>query len=304
MKKVDIHELRQWVGRSESTSERLGATPARLLAATLDAHNPDLQDGMELPPLFHWLYFLQACPQSGIGQDGHPARGGFLPPIPLPRRMWAAGSMEFGRPLRIGETVTRVSTIIDITAKQGHSGTLVFVKLQHVIADAAGHVVLTELQDLVYRAPAPGPAVTEDATRQVAAAAEEPRWSRTVQPDSTLLFRYSALTFNAHRIHYDRRYATETEGYPALVVHGPLVATLLVDQLLRELPHARLRHFEFRAERPLFDDGPFTLCAQPEDEPAQIRLWSRNAAGLRCLHGTATLDQATLQPIREHYLAR
>jgi 3-methylfumaryl-CoA hydratase len=282
-------EFRQWIGRSESCSERISARPASLLAATLDAESTDLRDGMALPPLFHWLYFLPVCRQSSIGQDGHPARGGFLPPIPLSRRMWAAGSIEFGQPLIIGEVAVRTSQIIDITSKQGRSGLLIFVKIQHVITDATGRVTLTEIQDLVYR----DKSTAGEAVPGAAAPPDAPLWSRVVQPDSTLLFRYSALTFNAHRIHYDRPYATEVEHYPALVVHGPLVATLLVDYLLHQVPTAQLRSFTFRAKRPLFDDAPFFLCAQPSEEPTTFRLWSRNAAGARCTDAFATIDPST-----------
>ena len=291
MSSMEAGELREWIGHSESRSERISATSANLLNATLDS-DIELVDGMTLPQLFHWLYFLPVCRQSRLDTDGHPVRGGFLPPIPLPRRMWAASALEFASPLIIGETVTRVSRILDIVPKHGRSGLLIFVKLEHVIANGAGRVALTEIQDLVYREKSGD--VTPAALVPVSdVAAEVPRWSQRIQPDSTLLFRYSALTFNAHRIHYDVRYATEVEYYPALVVHGPLVATLLMQLLLQSVPGAHVKGFTFRAERPIFADAPMLLCAHPEEEPTKVRLWSCDASGARFTSASATIDPLT-----------
>jgi 3-methylfumaryl-CoA hydratase len=244
--------LEQWVGRSESSTDLVTAAPLAALAATLDRDDPRPHSGDALPPLSHWLYFLPIHRQSELGSDGHAKRGGFLPPVPLPRRMWAGGRLDFFHPLQVGETVTRVSRILNVKSKQGRTGPLVFVLVRHEISNPQG-LAIAEEQDLVYRdlsqagelpaSPPPAPSSAE--------------WERTIHPDDILLFRYSALTFNGHRIHYDRRYATEVEGYPGLVVHGPLLATLLLDLLQRSLPGALVKRFEFRAVSPLFDVSAF-----------------------------------------------
>jgi 3-methylfumaryl-CoA hydratase len=282
---IDIDNLRRWIGRTESRSESITAMPAMQLAATLDRSSDGIQDGLELPPLYHWLYFLPVCRQSELGDDGHPALGGFLPPIPLPRRMWASSTIEFLQPLTIGERATRDSEILDVQLKNGRSGSLVFVKLQHTISCSA-RVALREIQELVYRdQPRAG-----DAMPPPAPAPDAPHSHSEVKPSSVLLFRYSALTFNAHRIHFDRSYATAVEGYPSLVVHGPLVATLLVDNLIREIGAARLRRFQFRALRPLFDHEPFSICWQRQAEPDEFRLWTRDARGALCTEASATAE--------------
>jgi 3-methylfumaryl-CoA hydratase len=285
MTPIDIESLRKWIGRQETSSERIHPTAATLLAASLDAEDPRIGEGMELPPLFHWLYFLPACRQSQLGTDGHPLRGGFLPPVPLTRRMWAASTLEFAQPLLIGEQASRTSEIIDVTLKQGRSGPLLFVTVQHTIRRESGVVAVTETQELVYRDP---PKAGEPAPAGPAAPSSQ-SWLRAVQPDPTLLFRYSALTFNAHRIHYDRRYASEVEGYPGLVIQGPLAATLLVTLLQHEVPGARLRRFRFRALKPLFDDRGFLLCGQPRAETADIRLWTCDASRSMCTEAFAII---------------
>ena len=283
---IDIGTLRGWIGRKEIRSAVLDPVPGRMLAATLDAPDTDLRDGMALPPLFHWLYFLPACRQSELAYDGHVARGAFLPPVPLPRRMWAASSIEFYAPLAFGETAVRTSEIIDVTLKEGRTGPLMFVKLKHTLVGEAGCTALVEMQDLVYRNP---PSAADAGSHSIPVAATA-RWIKPVNPDATLLFRYSALTFNSHRIHYDRTYAVEVEGYAGLVVQGPLLATLLADHLLREMPSARFRHFAFRAERPLFDGTSVFLCAQPSSDPLSVLLWSCDATGARYTQASVTLQ--------------
>jgi 3-methylfumaryl-CoA hydratase len=269
---LDIDHLRTWIGRQEVLTDTVTRVPVAALSATLDRDDPPPQAGDPLPPLWHWLYFLPLARQSEIGPDGHPKRGGFLPPVPLPRRMWAGGRFTFHRPLRIGEDITRTSTVVDVTAKSGRSGSLCFVLVRHEIAGADG-LALTEEHDIVYRdlappgeaPPPPRPAPTEAA------------WQRDIVADDVMLFRYSALTFNGHRIHYDRRYVTEIEGYPGLIVHGPLIATLLVD-LLRRKTDRRLQSFRFRAVSPLFDIAPFAVCGHPGTD-GRVALWARNAQG-------------------------
>lgn len=249
-------------------------TPIAALSATLDIEARPPRAGDPLPPLWHWLYFLGLQRQSQLGADGLANRGGFLPPVPLPRRMWAGGRLEFMRAMRVGETYTRTSRIADVRHKEGRTGPLVFVAARHEIGNAEG-IAVAEEQDIVYRDHAkPGDAAP--AARPAPAGAV---WKRVVRPDEVLLFRYSALTFNGHRIHYDRRYATETEGYPGLVVHGPLIATLLLDHLRRQMPQAQVARFEFRAASPLFATADFALNGTPESDGKTVALWASNADG-------------------------
>jgi 3-methylfumaryl-CoA hydratase len=284
MTATELEHLREWIGRRENSSERIHPKAATLLAATLDSGDLQMSEGMELPPLFHWLYFLPVCRQSLLGADGHPQRGGFLPPIDLARRMWAASGIKFVQPLLIGERASRESVIMNVTSKEGRSGQLIFVNVQHTIRRESGGIALIETQELVYR---DQPKAGE--TTNVGPATPAPAsWSRVVKPDPTLLFRYSALTFNAHRIHYDRPYATDVEGYPGLVVQAPLAATLLVHLLRQELPGARLREFRFRALKPLFDDQAFLVCGQRIAETGDIRLWTCDASQSMCTEAYAS----------------
>ena len=272
-----------WVGRSEQRTDTFTVAAAAALAATLDHDEPELQPGAELPPLAHWLLFHPRARQSALNADGHPLHGGLLPPVPLPRRMWAGSRIEFQEPLRVGEPLTRVSRIASIESKRGRNGALVFITLQHTIRNAHG-LVLSEAQDIVFRE-AQSAGAAPAVPIQPAPAAE---FERTLVPDPVLLFRYSALTFNAHRIHYDRPYATNVEGYPSLVVHGPLTATLLLDLLRREQPHARLHRFSFRALRPLFADQHFAVCGR-NDGAHCVALWTRGPDGAMTMDGRAEL---------------
>ncbi|GIX25669.1 MAG: acyl-CoA dehydrogenase [Caldimonas sp.] len=275
----------EWIGRSEHRHDILTPGPVAALAATLDRDDPPPRPGDALPPLWHWLYFLPLHRHSELGPDGHARRGDFLPPVPLPRRMWAGGRLNFVEPLRIGEPVQRFSRITAIRSTRGRSGELVFVTVRHEIHHA-GRLALEEEHDIVYRE-APRPEVEAAAVRNAPTqAAPHAVHSRTIRPDSVLLFRYSALTFNGHRIHYDRAYATEVEGYPGLVVHGPLIATLLLDLLRREHPSAHVRRFGFRALRPLFDIHPFSLHAAPPIE-GSMRLWATDHEGTLAMTAAA-----------------
>jgi len=278
-----IEQLRAWEGRTESLTDSVALTPVRALAAIL-GRDVEYRVGDELPVPAHWLYFLPATPQSELGEDGHPRRGGFLPPVPLPRRMWAASRIEFHRPLRIGDQISRISRIVAVTSKQGRSGSLVFVRVAHEII-SRGSVAIAEEQDLVYRdAPSRGVAAASVAAPSAAA------WTHEIKPDPLLLFRYSALTFNAHRIHYDRPYAMQVEHYPGLVVHGPLIATLLLDLLHTSAPLARVRHFSFRAVMPLFDGARFLVCGKPDEaEPCAMQLWAQDDTGRLAMEAKAVL---------------
>ena len=276
--------LREWIGKTHVVEDVVTATPYAALSATLDRGVERPTPGTTLPPLWHWLYFLPLYPQSEVGPDGHAKRGGFLPPIPLPRRMWAGSQLEFREPLNVGDVLTRTSTIDAVTEKSGRTGPLVFVRVRHEIRrrDEAA-VALLEFHDIVYRE-APKP---DDPVPDPKAAPTRNTWERGCVPDDVLLFRYSALTFNGHRIHYDRRYVTEVEGYPGLVVHGPLIATLLLDLLRRELPEADVERFEFRAMRPLFDLYPFFVCGEPQQDGKTFKLWARDHEGFLAMDATA-----------------
>jgi 3-methylfumaryl-CoA hydratase len=254
--------LQDWIGRQEIAKDVATPDPLASLAALLDHESPSAR---ELPPLSHWLYFLKHVRQSELGEDGHPKRGDFLPPVELPRRMWAGGRLTFHAPIAIGSALERRSTIKDVSAKAGATGDMVFVTVSHEIF-ADGVAAISEEQDIVFRdmpKSAAPPAKPETRVSQ---------HTRRVVPDTALLFRFSALTFNAHRIHYDRDYAVNVEAYPGLVVQGPFTAILLMDHYLRQNPRARISQFRFRAQRPLFDIAPFDLCM------AGNELWTLNEA--------------------------
>ena len=281
-----LTHLQSWEGNTETQADEVTTAPARALQATLDRDDSPPVRGNVLPPLWHWLYFLPQPRQSALGPDGHPLRGGFLPPVPLPRRMWAGGRLRWqpDNPLLLGDAVTRTSRIASVKHKAGRTGDLLFVLVSHEIYNAHG-LALSEEHDIVYRAnPQPG-----DAAPPPQAAPQHAVWTREVTPDDVLLFRYSALTFNGHRIHYDRRYVTEVEGYPGLIVHGPLIATLLVDLLRRQMPAARLSSFEFRAIRPLFDLAPFKLHCSPSADGRTVQLWTEDHEDWLTMQATATL---------------
>lgn len=274
-----------WIGRREDSVDRITPAPIRLLRATLDDAEPSALPDV-LPPLWHWLYFLPGERQSNIGTDGHARRGGFLPPVALPRRMWAGGRLQFLRPLAVDTPIQRRSTIANVQSKSGRSGRLVFVTVLHEIGDAQG-VAIREEQDIVYRdAPPPAAAGTPAPAAQPAPTDEQ--YSRIVTPDPVLLMRFSALTFNGHRIHYDRPYAMEEEGYPGLVVHGPLIAMLLMEELRRRHPGKTIRAFDFKAVSPLFDTAPFTVNGKLEGHTA--RVWARGPQGQLAMQASIELE--------------
>ena len=276
---AELARFREWIGRTDVRQDIVTPAPLVALSALLDRDDPAPRAGDEAPPLAHWLYFLPNYRQSEAGPDGHALRGGFMPPVPLPRRMWAGSRLEFHRPLLVGERVARLSRIQDVTPKEGRSGPLVFVTVRHEVSDDGG-LVLTDEHDIVFRgetslANKPAPAPTGEG------------WRREIRPDPVLLFRYSAVTFNSHRIHYDHPYVTQVEGYPGLVVHGPLTATLLVDLLRRNRPETRLSSYTFRALRPLYDTAPFWTCGAPDAQGGSAKLWTRDAEGAVTMEATA-----------------
>jgi 3-methylfumaryl-CoA hydratase len=272
MSTVDIHELQRWVGRQAQATQSLDPFPACALSAALDK-DQDLRAGDALPLPWHWLYFLETPAASRTGVDGHPTRGDFLPPVALPRRMWAAGNMKIKRPLLLGRSARKKSVIKSIQLKGGRVGALVFVNLEHTL-EQDDTICLVEEQTIVYR----GMPTAADAPLPAAEASPlEGDWERTIRVDPVLLFRFSALTYNGHRIHYDRDYAVGHESYPALVVQGPLLATLLLDLVRREASDATVSEFTFRAVSPTFDTDVVRLCGHRDDKT--VRLWTANAQG-------------------------
>lgn len=260
---IDISHLRGWIGSSTQADDVLTLGLAERFAATLDLPT-GFEHGDPAPAGIHWCLAPALAPSSALGSDGHPARGGFLPPVPLPRRMWAGGELAFMRPFMIGETVRRISEVADVTLKAGSTGPLCFVTVRHDyrVRDESR---LTERQDLVFRG-------LEAAVRPgspTASTAMTPSISTPLVATPPLLFRYSALTFNGHRIHYDRRYCLEEEGYPGLVVHGPLQATLLLQLAIQERAALPAR-FRFRGASALFD-GAFSINAA--EDGMSLKLW-------------------------------
>jgi 3-methylfumaryl-CoA hydratase len=268
-------EFDPWVGRAEEATDAITPRQVRRMAATLD-QPCDAAEGAALPPLWHWMGWAPEAPMAGLGPDGHPARGGFLPPVPLERRMWAGGRLEFHRPLRVGATLHRRSEIIKLAEKAGSTGPMVFVTVRHEIALPEG-LAVTEEQDIVYIAMpdrfTPPPPVPAPAT---------PAWEDSVPVDTVRLFRFSALTFNAHRIHYDLDYARQVEKYPGLVVHGPMQAMLLMAAALRHRGGAAPASYRYRGVRPLFLGDRLRLLGLAEADGRQA-LCTATGAGLVCM---------------------
>ncbi len=253
----DQNQYTAWIGRTETMTDLLAPSQAQAAGAMFDLDGGELEGGHPLPPLWQWFYFLARAPQASLSGDGHPARGGFLPPIPYPRRMFAGGRLTFHQPLTVGEPAQREGVIRQVTLKSGRSGPLAFVTVGYQYTQG-GKLCIEEEQDIVYREP--GDAVP--APVEVVLPAPQPGVRRhVVTPDTRLLFRFSALTFNAHRIHYDREYARIEEGYPGLVVHGPLLAMQLL-AFATEATGAPVSGFEFRSERPMFDLADYALEAR------------------------------------------
>lgn len=269
---------KEWVGTAITIDDSLEPMRARAMEAALD-REPSLREGDKLPALWHWLYFWETVPASRLGRDGHAERGGFLPPIELPRRMWAGGRLQFHSPLVLGRAATRRARVASVQEKEGRSGPLAFVTVHHEIADDDGLCVVEE-QDIVYRA-AGGPAPGEPAPATAA-------WRRKVSADPVLLFRYSALTFNGHRIHFDRDYAVQNDGYPGLVVHGPLLATLLMDLMLHEGRQKTPASFRFRALRQVCESEAFVLYGEPDGTDAE--LWVADGQGRKAMQARAVRD--------------
>jgi 3-methylfumaryl-CoA hydratase len=282
---TDVSDYSTWIGRTEESHDTVTAGPLDRLSATLDREDRPFADGDAVPPLGHWLFFLPDARQSQIGPDGHPRRGGFLPPVhELPRRMWAGSRLSFPGTIRVGDRIVRRSTIATVKQKEGASGPLVFVTVRHQIGRRGEPADIIDEHDIVYRG-LEAPAVKTERRK-----AEPGTWGRTLAPDAVMLFRYSALTFNGHRIHYDRDYVTREEGYPGLIVHGPLIATLFIDLLRLNAPQRRIDSFSFRAVSPLFDGNEMSANATPPDADGAVKLWAANHHGDLAMTAEARLS--------------
>jgi 3-methylfumaryl-CoA hydratase len=270
-------------GAVQTVADLIARAPAAALAATLDCATAP-GPGDALPPMWHWIYFWWVAPQSELGADGHPAKGGLLPDLGLPRRMAAGGRLTFHAPLTVGASADRTSRVTSVEHKDGRSGRLAFATVEHRI-ETNGVLAIREEQDIVYREPAvPGtPLPAPKATPGDA------QWLREILPTEALLYRYCALTFNGHRIHYDRHYAQDVEGYPDLVVHGPLIATLLLDLVSRNLPGAVVREYTYKAVRPTFVGHAFALCGRPAADGKSVELWAKDHEGWLTMSACAVL---------------
>jgi len=272
-----------WIGKGREQNERIDTSLSNGMSAALDRDDPAPRDGDPLPLPWHWMFFRDCTAQSELGADGLPERGGLMPPVPLPRRMWAASDIKFNFPLRLGEIAVKRSEITNVAEKSGKSGRLIFVYLCHTILNETKEVAIVEEQTIVYTE-----TVKSGAMPPPRAAPKNPAWQRTLMPDPVLLFRYSALTFNPHRIHYDQPYVTQEEGYPGLVVHGPLIATLMVDLCRRNRPEARIIGFSFRAMAPLFCGNEMVLGAAPSEDGLSASVWAVNHEGGLASQGEVT----------------
>lgn len=266
---MTTQDLSAWIGRTETSQDRITHNLVKRIAATLSEPAPGPGDA--LPLLWHWAFFQDTVDAAGLGSDGHPARGGFLPPADDRNRMWAGSRLKFLSPLRVDAEVSRRSTILNVQDKHGRTGSLLFVTVKHEYVQE-GREVLVEEQDIVYREPSPSKLAGTEA-------APEGAWKEAVIPDATLLFRYSAVTFNGHRIHYDWPYVTEAEGYPGLVVHGPLIATLSLRAFQQANPAAIVRSFNFRSLRPLISPEAFEVGGRLTDA-GKAQIWATAEAGM------------------------
>jgi len=279
---LDLDHLRQWLGKTEEATDVVTAQLVKGLRATLFLDIGSPVTGDAAPFTTHWCLAPPVYPASQLSEDGHPTRGGFLPPVPLPRRMWAGGEIEFLDLLRVGDNVKRSSRIADINVKSGSTGTLCFVSVNHTITTPRG-IAIKERHDIVYREATTGPQTAPKSPPPPPAA----QHSEKRMADTVLLFRYSALTFNGHRIHYDRDYVTRVEGYPGLVFHGPMQAALLVEFAARLNGGKAPAKFTYRGVQPLFEGSEFSVNANKT--AAGLELWTANHQGAPTMKGVATL---------------
>ncbi|MFT8736353.1 MAG: MaoC family dehydratase N-terminal domain-containing protein [Zymomonas mobilis] len=280
---LDVEFLRGWIGREMTAEDVISEELAKRYTAVLDLPSSSLEKGAVAPQLIHFCLAPAVVSGKELGEDGHPAKGGFLPPIPLPRRMWAGGEIHFFSPLRIGDKVCRHSRIVDVVPKKGRSGLLCFVTVEHEMK-VDGETKIREQQDIVYREAATKPAPQPAAPLPAIGRGEH---THDITPTTPLLFRYSAITFNSHRIHYDRNYAVNEEHYPALVVHGPLQASLLI-HFAAKIKGTLPKQFLFQSRSPLFDDADFSLNATVNEKG--LSLWTCREGGAVAMKAEVVFD--------------
>jgi 3-methylfumaryl-CoA hydratase len=281
---LNLDELKTYIGRKQVTTDVVTAAPANLLRLTFARPDPELKSGDALPPGWHVFYFLPRLGPDQLRADGTPAESGVIPDMPLPRRMFAGETFRFHRPLRIGENLRRETELMDIALKSGGTGTLVFTTVLSRIFGPDG-LAVEEERRIVYREEVKAGEGNQAPRREPAP--EDVPWRRTVTPDPILLFRFSALTFNSHRIHYDRRWAMEVEGYPGLVVHGPLTQTLLIDFARDHAGGRRFVSWTSQARAPLFEPAPFELRGRPTATGCE--LWAVTPEGTVAMSAVAEL---------------
>jgi 3-methylfumaryl-CoA hydratase len=271
---VNLADLKRHIGSKEVTTDVVTAAQANLLRLTFGRPEPEFKDGDALPPGWHVIYFTPRFGPKDLRADGTPARSGLMPDMPLPRRMFAGQTFRFHRPLRIGQALRQENELTDISLKSGATGTLVFTTVVSRISGPDGLAVEDE-RLIVYREEVKAGDRNQAPRREPAP--DDVPWRRTITPDPILLFRFSALTFNSHKIHYDLDWATRTEGYPALVVHGPLTQTLLIDFARDHAGGRAFKSFTTQARAPLFDGKPFELRGRPSGTGAE--LWAVTPEG-------------------------
>ncbi len=283
----DPESFQDWLGRSEEATDTITADPLIRYNATLDRDEPKPKPGDSLRPGSHWLYFLPTVRQSELGENGNPEVGNFLPPSDLPRRMWAGGKLTFHQPLKVGEKSKKVSTIASVTPKEGRSGKLMFVTVRHDYHGENG-LALSEDHNIVYREAAkPGLAKTPTKPKP---APENAEWSLTIHPDPRLLFRFSALMFNAARIHFDHTYVTKVEGYPGLIVNARMVVIQQLELCSHRWPDKTMTTYTYRCLSPLFCNTPFSVNGLPNNDGNAVKLWAANNQGGLSLDGEATFE--------------
>lgn len=281
---TETNDLAQWIGKTETVTDVVTSGQAQALAATLDLEQTHWPDGSELPLMWNWIYCTQKVRQSELGPDGHPKKGGFLPPIALPRRMFAGARMELHAPLKVGAKIEKTSTVLDVVEKHGKSGRLAFVTVRHDYHCEGTHC-LRDTHTIAYRETPKEKALPIKPTATGLDRPDWADWSIMVRPDPVLLFRYSALIFVSHRIHYDRDYTTQTEGYPGLLVHGPLIATMMAEFARMNLPGTLVDRFDFRAVAPIYDTEPFQIAMSKDRDAQGYRIESIRADGKTAMSG-------------------
>jgi 3-methylfumaryl-CoA hydratase len=282
---LDIDVLSRWIGRSETREDVIHLGPATRMHALLGRDTSAPREGDALAPMWHWAYFLETAPHAELGPDGHPRPADFMPPVSLARRMWAGGRLEIKAALKIGNAVRCVSTIANVSRKSGRSGELCFVTIRFEFF--CGDILhFSEEHDIVYREEARSGDLPPPPTPPTPPTNAD--WSEQIDVDPVQLFCYSALTYNTHRIHYDRKYCLEIEGYEGLVVHGPLTATQLVGLARRHADGAEVKRFHFRALSPIFDTAPHRISGRRDGD--RIELWATTSGGALAMTASADLD--------------